>query len=100
MRQDMAAFDSLFRLPAARMRVVTTLAGHHLGLVNPAIYQITRGPRYRQAFHDVTQGNSTVRFPAQTITGYQAAPGWDPVTGWGSPDAQVLVPLLAHRPVP
>ena len=27
MRQDMAAFDSLFHLPAARMRVVTTLAG-------------------------------------------------------------------------
>src|SRR5258708_26228046 len=27
MRQDMAAFDSLFRLPAARMRVITTLAG-------------------------------------------------------------------------
>jgi subtilase family serine protease len=26
MRQDMAAFDSLFHLPAARMRVVTTLA--------------------------------------------------------------------------
>ena len=23
-----------------------------------------------------------------------AAPGWDPVTGLGSPDAQVLVPLL------
>src|SRR5262249_25363124 len=27
MRQDMAAFDSLFHLPAARMRVVTTLTG-------------------------------------------------------------------------
>jgi hypothetical protein len=27
MRQDMAAFDSTFHLPAARMRVVTTLAG-------------------------------------------------------------------------
>jgi hypothetical protein len=27
--------------------------------------------------------------------GYQAGPGWDPVTGWGSPDAQVLIPLLA-----
>jgi len=25
-----------------------------------------------------------------------AEPGWDPVTGWGSPDAQYLVPLLAH----
>jgi hypothetical protein len=30
------------------------------------------------------------------ITGYQAGPGWDAVTGWGSPNAQVLVPLLAH----
>ncbi len=27
--------------------------------------------------------------------GFPAAPGWDPVTGWGSPDAQVLIPLLA-----
>jgi hypothetical protein len=26
---------------------------------------------------------------------YQAGPGWDPVTGWGSSNAQVLVPLLA-----
>jgi hypothetical protein len=50
----------------------------------------------RQAFHDITTGNNTVQFPPTTITGYQAAPGWDPVTGWGSPDAQVLVPLLAH----
>ena len=31
-----------------------------------------------------------------TITGYQAGPGWDPVTGWGTPDAQVLIPLLAR----
>ena len=27
-------------------------------------------------------------------------PGWDPVTGWGSPDAQVLVPLLARLTSP
>jgi subtilase family serine protease len=27
--------------------------------------------------------------------GYQDG-GWDPVTGWGSPNAEVLVPLLAH----
>jgi len=37
-----------------------------------------------------------VEFPPTTITGYQAGPGWDPVTGWGSPDAQVLIPLLAR----
>jgi subtilase family serine protease len=72
-------------------------AQRHLGFVNPAIYQIARGPQYHQAFHDVTAGSSnTAEFPPTTITGYRAAPGWDPVTGWGSPDAQVLVPLLAR----
>jgi subtilase family serine protease len=71
-------------------------AGHPLGFVNPAIYQIASGPQYHQAFHDITTGNNTVVVNGTTITGYQAGPGWDPVTGWGSPDAQVLVPLLAH----
>ena len=34
--------------------------------------------------------------PPKTFTGYTATSGWDPVTGWGSPDAAVLVPLLAR----
>jgi subtilase family serine protease len=71
-------------------------AGHALGFVNPAIYQIARGPLYHKAFHDITTGNNTVALNGTTITGYQAGPGWDPVTGWGSPDAQVLIPLLAR----
>ena len=85
---------------AALIALADQYAGRHLGFVNPAIYQIARGPRYLQAFHDVTTGNNTVQFPPKTITGYQAAPGWDPVTGWGSPDAQVLIPLLARYAVP
>jgi subtilase family serine protease len=71
-------------------------AGHPLGVVNPAIYRIARGPQYHKAFHDITTGNNTVTVKGATITGYQAGPGWDPVTGWGTPDAQVLIPLLAH----
>jgi subtilase family serine protease len=71
-------------------------AGHDLGFVNPAIYRIARGPAYHRAFHDVTTGNNTVTFPPKTFTGYLAGPGWDPVTGWGSPNAQVLIPLLAR----
>jgi subtilase family serine protease len=68
----------------------------HLGFVNPAIYRIARSPHYHQAFHDITAGNTnTAEFPHATITGYRAGPGWDPVTGWGSPNAKVLVPLLA-----
>jgi subtilase family serine protease len=71
-------------------------AHHDLGFVNPAIYRIARSSGYHQAFHDITTGNSelTMPYPAGTA-GYPAAPGWDPATGWGSPDAQVLVPLLA-----
>jgi subtilase family serine protease len=80
---------------AALIALADQYARRHLGFVNPAIYQIARSARYHQAFHDITTGNNTVQFPPTTITGYQAGPGWDPVTGWGSPDAQVLVPLLA-----
>ncbi|MGO9149970.1 MAG: hypothetical protein ACLP41_10935 [Acidimicrobiales bacterium] len=71
-------------------------AKRHLGFVNPAIYQIARSSQYHQAFHDITVGNNTAEFPPETITGYRAGRGWDPVTGWGSPNAEVLVPLLAQ----
>jgi subtilase family serine protease len=80
---------------AALIALADQYAHRHLGFVNPAIYQIARGPRYHRAFHDITTGNNTVRFASATITGYRAGPGWDPVTGWGSPNATVLVPLLA-----
>jgi subtilase family serine protease len=82
---------------AAMIALADQYAHRHLGFVNPAIYRIARGPRYHQAFHDITTGNNTVRFAAATITGYRAGPGWDPVTGWGSPNAAVLVPLLASQ---
>jgi subtilase family serine protease len=71
-------------------------AGHPLGFVNPALYAIARSPAYHHAFHDVTTGDNSVTWPTGVFTGYTAGPGWDPVTGWGSADAQYLVPLLAH----
>ena len=81
---------------AAVIALANQHAGRNLGFINPALYRIGRSTHYRQAFHDVTTGTSTVKSPALTITGYPAAPGWDPVTGWGSPNAQALVPLLTH----
>ena len=71
-------------------------AHHGLGFVNPAIYRIARGPGYHEAFHDITTGNNIMTMPYPVGTaGYPARPGWDPATGWGSPNAQALVPLLA-----
>jgi subtilase family serine protease len=72
-------------------------ARRQLGFVNAALYRIGHSRLYHKALHDVTAGNNTVRFPPKTISGYHAAPGWDPVTGWGSPNASVLVPLLARH---
>jgi subtilase family serine protease len=85
---------------AAVIALAGQYAGRPLGFVNPAIYRIGRSSSYHQAFHDITTGTNTVEYPPLaitiTITGYRAAPGWDPATGWGSPNAQVLVPLLAR----
>jgi subtilase family serine protease len=82
---------------AGLVALADQLAHRHLGFINPAIYRIARGPLYHAAFHDITTGDNTFAFPPTTIPGYKARPGWDPVTGWGTPDARVLVPLLAHR---
>jgi len=81
---------------AAVIALADQYAGRHLGFVNPAIYRIARSPIYHRAFHEVTTGTNTVVFPGQTLTGYNARPGWNPVIGWGSPDAQVLFPMLAR----
>ncbi len=76
------------------------LAGRHLGFVNPALYAIARGPAYHRAFHDVVTGDNSILWPTGVFDGYHAGPGWDPVTGLGSPDAQYLVPLLASKQSP
>ena len=81
---------------AGLIALADQFAHRHLGFVNPALYQIAAGPACHRAFHDVTSGNNTAKFPPKMFTGYRAAPGWDPVTGLGSPDAQWLVPLLAR----
>ncbi len=75
-------------------------AGRHLGFVNPALYAIARGPAYHRAFHDVITGDNSILWPTGVFAGYNAGPGWDPVTGLGSPDAQYLVPLLASKRSP
>jgi len=59
-------------------------AGGPLGNLNAALYAIARGSLGGRAFHDPTAG----------WNGYSAGPGWDPVTGLGTPDATLLIPLL------
>jgi subtilase family serine protease len=81
---------------AAIAAMADQYAGRHLGFINPAIYEIGRSAHYHRAFHDVSKGSNTVQVGSVTVKGFDAGRGWDPVTGWGSPNAQVLIPLLAR----
>ncbi|MGH2481399.1 MAG: hypothetical protein ACRDHW_17230, partial [Ktedonobacteraceae bacterium] len=59
------------------------MAGHRLGLLNPALYQLGQSKNYPQLMHDINFGNNILR--ASDIPGYAARQGWDAATGWGSP---------------
>jgi len=64
-----------------------------VGFVNPALYNIGIGKGYSTAFHDITSGSN----PATTGSGsgFKAVPGYDLVTGWGSPAGAGLINQLA-----
>ena len=57
-----------------------------LGFINPIIYSIGKGAGYNDDFHDITSGSNSK---------YSAEPGYDLVTGWGSPNGTGLINALA-----
>lgn len=65
-------------------------AGHPLGYINQALYNVAEGPLYHLAFHDVTVGNNGLLGGASESAG----PGYDMPTGLGSPNVANLIPAL------
>jgi len=86
---------------AAVVALADQVAGHPLGLVNPALYRLAA--RHAPGIVDVTSGNNTVSFYQGTaakplmVKGYPARKGYDLVTGVGTVNAQQLVHELAGR---
>lgn len=71
------------------------LASKGLGNINPTLYAIAAASP--TVFHDITTGNNSVPCTAGTpgcgssgTFGYNAGPGYDQVTGLGTPDANLL----------
>ena len=64
-----------------------TNTGKTVGFINPAIYTIGLGSSYGTDFHDITSGSNGT---------YSAGPGYDLVTGWGSPNGSGLINSLAR----
>jgi subtilase family serine protease len=74
--------------------IADQIAGHSLGQISPALYDLANGPNHGSYFFDVTTGNnSNPSFP--DIPGFPATQGWDPITGLGTPNAANLLPALA-----
>src|SRR5260370_33721091 len=79
---------------AGLIAIANQMAGHPLGFINPGLYKLSQSSNYMQDFHDITNGNNSVNYKGVTIPGYSAVPGWDPVTGLGTPNAEKLLPDL------
>jgi subtilase family serine protease len=81
------------------------VAGHPLGLINPALYRLLAAAPQLRADHiplgilDVTRGSNTVSFRQdgrlRTVTGFPARPGYDLASGAGTVNARYFVPQLA-----
>jgi subtilase family serine protease len=73
------------------------VAGHSLGLINPALYAMSAA--HAPGLVDVTAGNNSVSFLQPnlvTVKGYAAGPGYDLASGVGTVDAALFVPELAQ----
>ncbi|GAC1371822.1 MAG: S53 family peptidase [Pseudarthrobacter sp.] len=64
---------------AALIALFAQTTGRRFGQIQPVLYTLKSG------FHDVTSGNNGT---------YQAATGWDPCTGLGSPDGTALLTAI------
>lgn len=91
---------------AAVVVLANQYAGKRLGFLNDALYGLSNSKAYGRGFHDITTGNNTVTIPEfdpttgkiiyVLIPGYNAGPGWDAVTGLGTPKVSALIALLTR----
>jgi subtilase family serine protease len=71
------------------------VAGHRLGLINPALYALGALQQHGvpgTGIVSVTSGNNSFG----GVTGFEAGPGYNLATGWGTIDAAKFVPALAR----
>lgn len=75
---------------AGIIAITDQFAHRSLGFLNPALYRLGNSPLYHESFHDVTVGTNTIN----NVIGYDATPGWDLTTGWGTPNLGGFIKAL------
>ena len=68
--------------------------GSRLGSINGQVYQIASAGQTAAGFFDVTTGNNSFG----VVQGFNAGPGYDQATGWGSVDINQFVTAMAATP--
>ena len=79
---------------AAIIALAAQVAGHSLGLINPALYALAAG--HAPGIVPVASGNNTVSFSGVTVHGYSVRRGYNLVAGLGTVNGRYLVPELAR----
>ncbi len=77
---------------AAIGAIANQVAGRPLGFINPGLYKLGVSATCQQDFHEITNGNNSNLLAG--VRGYSAGPGWNPVTGLGTPNVEKLIPDL------
>jgi len=62
---------------------VNQFLGRPIGWLNPILYAIGGSGQFDQIGRDITVGNNAF---VPGVSGYSAAPDWDPASGWGTPN--------------
>jgi subtilase family serine protease len=80
------------------MMAIIEQSKHGKALAEPhkRLYALAKSSQYRTLFHDIVSGNNGVPlgddpyYPNNSFAGYNAGPGFDLTTGWGSFDGAKL----------
>ncbi len=78
---------------AAIVALADQVAGHPLGLINPALYRMAAA--HDRGIVGIVSGDNSFSLGRITVPGYRATRGYNLVTGLGTVDARYFVPELA-----
>jgi kumamolisin len=76
---------------AGLVAVLNAALGQNIGFINPVIYALN-GAGFRDILPEPGASNNAFA----GVPGYPVTPGWDAVTGWGTPKGVELLHALRH----
>jgi kumamolisin len=76
---------------AGLIAVLNAALGENVGFINPVIYALNG-----VGFRDILPEPGAADNSFAGVAGYPVTPGWDAVTGWGSPRGVALLNALKH----